>query len=124
MSNPTVAILATPFMLKMWEFQQSVSSIFPRLDSDCLDGEETYHVWVICMQTAFEACGLQDIISGALAKPTFENASQSVWLKMNASIRVIIVQYISNNLVTWISHLHSTKDVWDHFTREYSQTGT
>src|SRR5438309_2337684 len=100
----------TPLVPKTWDLPQSVSTIFPRLDSDHLSGEETYHVWAMRMQTAFEVCGLQDIVNGTLVRPSSEDASEGIWLKMNASMRAVILQCINNNLVTQISHLHSAKD--------------
>lgn len=124
MSLQTTKASSTLSLLALWDFPQSALSVFPRSDIDHLSGEKMYHMWATCMQTAFEVCRLQDIVNEAIIQPLSEDASEKIWLKMNASVRAVILQCISNNLVTCISHLYNAKDMWDHFSKEYSQAGT
>ncbi|KAI6041506.1 hypothetical protein EDC04DRAFT_1259019 [Pisolithus marmoratus] len=99
-----------------WDFPQNISTIFPKGDRDQLSGKDNYHVWAVHMQNAFEVCGLQAVVGGAAPRPPPGGANETVWLKMNASARTVIVQCISSSLVMktsassivhWFSRLSS-----------------
>jgi len=124
-SSSSAATATTPAATPAtWDMPANSSAFFPKDDNDRLANETGYFVWAHRMQKALQYCGLWNVVSGTLPRPSPGAADEQVWIKMDIAASALIMQCIKGELIVKIIHLPSSKAAWDLFTSEYSQIGS
>ena len=77
------------------------------------------------MKNTFKSCKMWHIVDGTETIPSSDSTNATkcqIWIKKDNLTKAMITQCIKADLVIMVTHAKHTKESWDTFLSEFSQT--
>jgi hypothetical protein len=108
-----------------WELTSGAAALFPTSDTDRLENKGGYFVWNLRMKTALRGCKLWGVVNGDELKPLDLKVDEKAeWEKKDNLALALIFKCCKTEVLVKIADAVPSKEAWDKFKSEYSQTGS
>src|ERR1700677_4135066 len=110
-----------------WDMSASSAHIFPKAEADWLENKQNYYIWSVRMKNVFETCDMWGVVNGSETIPpdnTVNLIKCQIWIKKDNLAKAMITQCVKADLVIKVVYAKCTKESWDIFLSEFSQTGS